>query len=78
MSSKDDMSNFESYLSEHIVAEIKESAGVPLLLLQCMDSRYPRRTLETMDDMGLRGKYDQLILAGASLGVIHKPEWTTT
>jgi len=27
---------------------------------------------------GFRGKYDQLILAGASLGVIHTPEWQTT
>jgi len=31
-----------------------------------------------MDSLGLRGKYDQLILAGASLGVIHKREWQTT
>jgi carbonic anhydrase len=31
-----------------------------------------------MDSLGLRGKYDQLILAGASLGVIHKEEWQTT
>jgi carbonic anhydrase len=31
-----------------------------------------------MDSLGLRGKYDQLILAGASLGVIHRQEWQTT
>jgi carbonic anhydrase len=31
-----------------------------------------------MDSKGLRGKYDQLILAGASLGAVHKPEWMTT
>jgi carbonic anhydrase len=31
-----------------------------------------------MDSEGLRGKYDQLILAGASLGVVHKREWQTT
>jgi hypothetical protein len=43
-----------------------------------MDYRYPRRTLETMDSLGLRGKYDQLILAGASLGVVHKRAWQTT
>ena len=78
MKSKRDQVDFESYLSRHIVPKASKAAGVPLLLLQCMDSRYPHRTIQTMDSMGLRGKYDQLILAGASLGVIHKPEWQTT
>jgi len=78
MKAKPDSSDFESYVSQHIVSEINAAAGVPLLLLQCMDSRYPQRTLQTMDSLGLRGKYDQLILAGASLGVIHRPEWQTT
>jgi carbonic anhydrase len=78
MEPKLDLSDLESYLVEHIVSEISDSAGVPLLLLQCMDSRYPHRTIQTMDALGLRGKYDQLILAGASLGVIHRPEWQTT
>src|SRR5262252_582370 len=78
MNSKDDRTDLESYLSEHCVAEAKSSAGVPLLMLACMDSRYPQRILETMDSLGLRGKYDQLILAGASLGVVHKREWQQT
>ncbi|HXI24380.1 MAG TPA: carbonic anhydrase [Pyrinomonadaceae bacterium] len=78
MKSKQGHIEFESYLSRHIVPKASKAAGVPLLLLQCMDSRYPHRTIQTMDSMGLRGKYDQLILAGASLGVIHKPEWQTT
>jgi len=43
-----------------------------------MDSRYPQLILDTMDSLGLRGKYDQLILAGASLGVVHKREWQET
>ena len=78
MKSKQDSSDFEPYVSRHIVSEIDHAAGVPLLLLQCMDSRYPHRTIQTMDSLGLRGKYDQLILAGASLGVIHRPAWQTT
>jgi len=78
MKSKQDRIDFESYVSQHIVAEISKAAGVPLLMLQCMDYRYPHRTIQTMDSLGLRGKYDQLILAGASLGVIHKLEWQTT
>lgn len=78
MKSREDRTEFESYVSQHIVPEIGKASGIPLLLLQCMDSRYPHRTIETMDSMGLRGKYDQLILAGASLGVVHKREWQTT
>lgn len=78
MKSKQDRIDFESYVSRHIVSEISKASGVPLLLLQCMDFRYPHRTIETMDSLGLRGKYDQLILAGASLGVVHKREWQTT
>jgi carbonic anhydrase len=77
MKSSPDRTELESYVSQHL-SELREAAGVPLLLLQCMDSRYPSRTLETMDSLGFRGKYDQLILAGASLGVIHTPEWQTT
>jgi len=77
MKSTQGRTELEAYVSQHL-SKIRETAGVPLLLLQCMDSRYPSRILETMDSMGLRGKYDQLILAGASLGVIHKPEWQTT
>jgi len=31
-----------------------------------------------MDSLGLRGKYDQMILAGASLGVVHERHWQRT
>ena len=78
MRSKQDQTDFESYLSRYIVPKASKADGVPVLLPQCMDSRYPHRTIQTMDSMGLRGKYDQLVLAGASLGVIHKPEWQAT
>ncbi|OAI57158.1 hypothetical protein AYO47_01810 [Planctomyces sp. SCGC AG-212-M04] len=43
-----------------------------------MDFRYPQRILDAMEARGLKGKYDHLILAGASLGVVHKVEWQTT
>jgi len=76
--SKEDRIDLESYLSEHIADEAIRSPGVPILMLSCMDSRYPHRILDTMDSLGLRGKYDQLILAGASLGVVHKEEWRNT
>jgi carbonic anhydrase len=70
--------DFESYVSEHIAPRLSKAANIPLLMLTCMDSRYPHRIIQTMDSRGLRGKYDQLILAGASLGVVHQREWTTT
>lgn len=78
MKSEKDRIDFDSYVSRHIVPEIGKAAGVPLLMLTCMDSRYPHRIIQTMDSEGLRGKYDQLILAGASLGVVHKREWQIT
>ena len=65
MKTKQDRIDFESYVSRHIVPETSKAAGVPLLMLQCMDFRYPHRTIQTMDAKGLRGKYDQLILAQA-------------
>lgn len=73
-----DQMDFESFVSKHLLPEAGKAPGIPLLMLQCMDSRYPHRTIATMDSMGLRGKYDQLILAGASLGVVHQEAWQTT
>lgn len=78
MNSTKDGINLESYLSQHISSETIGSQDVPILLLTCMDSRYPRRIIDAMDSLGWRGKYDQLILAGASLGVVHKREWQVT
>jgi len=76
--SEQDQIDFESYVSEHIAPRVSKAANIPLLMLTCMDSRYPHRIIQTMDSKGLRGKYDQLILAGASLGIVHKREWRTT
>ena len=78
MNFDDGQIHLREYLSKHIHAEKIAASGVPILLLTCMDSRYPQRILDTMDSLGLRGKYDQLILVGASLGVVHKDEWQKT
>jgi len=50
------------------------------LLLSCMDYRLIHATERYMDKRGLRGKYDHVILAGASLGAITDkfPAWNTT
>src|SRR5205823_5367575 len=78
MHPEEDPVDLAAYLSKNIVPATSQAHGVPLLLLTCMDSRYPHRIIDTMDASGLRGKYDQLILAGASLGVVHKENWGNT
>ncbi len=78
MNSENDQTDLRGYLYKYIAAETIDASGVPILLLTCMDSRYPHRIVDTMDSSGWRGKYDQLILAGASLGVVHRQEWQDT
>src|ERR1043165_8144637 len=78
MNSENEQTFFCGYLSKYITAETIAASGVPILLLTCMDSRSPHRIIDTMETAGWRGKYDQLILAGASLGVVHRPEWQDT
>jgi carbonic anhydrase len=75
MNSENEPTDLRGYLSKYVSAETPDASDVPILLLTCMDSRYPHRILDTMDSLGLRGQYDQLILAGASLGVVNKEEW---
>src|SRR2546429_352262 len=78
MNHSQDQIDFESYVARNIAPGVADSPGIPVLLLTCMDSRYPHRILNTMDSEGLRGKYDHLVLAGAGLGVTHKQEWQIT
>jgi carbonic anhydrase len=51
--------------------------GTDALLLNCIDYRLTGATTSYMAAQGMAGKYDQFILAGASLGAItHKfPAW---
>ncbi len=50
------------------------------LLLNCIDYRLTAATTRYMTEQHMRGKYDQLILAGASLGAKNAkfPAWATT
>jgi Putative carbonic anhydrase len=50
------------------------------LLLNCMDYRLTGKTTRYMEGQGLAGKYDQVILAGASLGAVtaRYPDWGRT
>lgn len=50
------------------------------LLLNCIDFRLIKYVNAYMDGLGLTGKYDQVILAGGSLGAQNDsfPEWAVT
>ena len=53
------------------------SGATDALLLTCMDYRLDNEVTAYMDARGLRDKYDHVILAGASLGVLtgKMPNW---
>lgn len=59
---------------------VRAAGGTDALLLNCMDYRLTGKTTDYMASQGLAGKYDQVILAGASLGAVtHKfPDWGRT
>lgn len=56
------------------------SGKANVLLLTCMDFRLIDEAERYMTDRGLRNDYDQLIIAGASLGVLAEsfPAWGKT
>lgn len=49
-----------------------------VLLLSCIDLRYPHRVVDTMDGLGYRGKYYHLAMAGASHAAKHDAPWMQT
>lgn len=56
------------------------SGSAEALVLSCMDYRLADDTHRILDGMGLTDKYDHLVLAGASAGVMHDSfaEWHET
>jgi carbonic anhydrase-like protein len=56
------------------------AGGTEALLLNCIDYRLTAATSRYMADRQMEGKYDQFILAGASLGAKTDqfPAWSTT
>jgi hypothetical protein len=65
--------DFESYVQRHLMPTMVSDPDYNVVLLSCMDSRYPHRIIESMDSRGLRGQYFHLILAGGSLGLLRVP-----
>jgi carbonic anhydrase len=58
----------------------RASGGTDAVLLSCMDYRLTDKTTAWMGEKGLKGKYDHVVLAGASLGALTDkfPEWGKT
>lgn len=56
------------------------AGGTEALLLSCMDYRLVDKFAAFMNGMGLQGKYDHIVLAGASLTAITDkfPAWNAT
>jgi carbonic anhydrase len=56
------------------------AGGTDALLLNCIDYRLTGATTHYMDQAGMAGKYDQVVLAGAALGAHNKkfPDWGRT
>src|SRR5262245_5540473 len=54
--------------------------GTEVLLLNCMDYRLVDHTAHYMAKRGLKGKYDDIVLAGAALGAVtdQHPAWNET
>jgi carbonic anhydrase len=59
------------------VAKKKAKEHPKVMLLTCIDYRYPHRIVDVMDKAGYRRDYDQLSLAGAAAGANHSSEWLT-
>lgn len=59
---------------------VRAAAGTDALLLNCMDFRLTAKTTNYMSAHGMAGKYDQIVLAGASLGARNDkfPAWGQT
>ena len=54
--------------------------GTEVMLLNCMDYRLVDQTAQYMAKRGLKGKYDDIVLAGAALGAVTEkhPAWNET
>lgn len=70
--------NFQRFMDTQVVSSLGKGHLAKVLLLTCVDYRYPYPILEYMDRSGLRRQYDQFILAGAALGVLHNETWKQT
>lgn len=69
-----------AFLSGFIPSVARARGSTEMLLLTCMDYRLVDSIPEYMNKRGLHGKYDHVVLAGASLGALtdKQPAWAET
>lgn len=67
-------------LATTLIPRIARAGACDALLLNCMDYRLTAKITGYMAAQGLAGNYDQVILAGASLGAVTNkfPDWGRT
>jgi carbonic anhydrase len=58
--------SFRSMLMKAVTPTLDLNTDTKVLLLSCIDYRYPQRIIETMEEEGFSGRYYHLALAGAS------------
>ena len=58
--------SFRSMLLEAVAQPLASNADSKVLLLSCIDYRYPQRITDTMEAEGHSGRYYHLAMAGAS------------
>jgi hypothetical protein len=61
-----------------VIDPMLKNPGDKVLLLSCIDLRFPHRIIDTMDGLGYRGKYYHLAMAGASHAAKHNSQWKQT
>jgi carbonic anhydrase len=64
----------DQYL-KHAIDPMLKDPDDKVLLLSCIDLRFPHRIIDTMDGLGYRGKYYHLAMAGASHAAKHNSHW---
>lgn len=63
---------------KNVVDPLLQGPNDKVLLLSCIDLRFPHRIIDTMDTLGYRGRYYHLAMAGASHAAKHNSEWKAT
>jgi hypothetical protein len=71
-----EFTSFETYCEKVLAVDHAKSPESMAFMLTCMDYRYPQRILDAMARFAPGLRYDQFVLAGASLGAC-RGDWMT-
>lgn len=70
--------HFREHLKQAVAHALHGDDESRVLLLSCIDLRYPHRISDAMDSEGYRGRYYHLAMAGASHAARHDSNWAKT